>query len=861
MPIRLVQENGDTIPLDATSIDIVVERSQSNFGIPFFDAKNIGFDLNMASFAVEIQGVLANEEGQEASAQATASIDFDQPQQLNTGPQLIGGGGTGTGTGLGGGFVASSFASTGVTQNVSIGGGMGAATGMGSGGNSISAPPVTVTKPQLGNKILNNWNGKYLKLPVGFWVERATTLDHPVKSGLQMWLKADVLADTLEDGDAVSSWGDSSGNARHVVQASSGNQPIYKENGANGMPYVKFDGSDDFLSYAYDSSNSPFLNPDVLTIFTVTTDITGMNGGILSSRNGNDGYYIKYDNSNTRFNLGHHNTTASTANGSRADLNYPSMLTIKTSDTGDGDTLWDTVQMSVDGEISLASTGSKTYTKNTSGAFDVGRESSSYLNGYIHEILVYNTALTNQECEKVEGYLSRKYGINLTAGHKYAGAQMGNSQYSYNNKHVKVVFDKDLVGSRKEPFGFMNTGRPTGLKITNVSGGTLTITSSNPTYGELEPTNNPQSWFEVTNSDKDYEIIFINPSNNQPRGGNFFSMLKGKVLSVSSSQIVVEYNIASGGADPPQNDDEIWINPFKYEAGGMYSNSTKPVIVVPIKNADTFDEDALADKAVGPNFPLHQDGATTRAGNTNTRTDEYIAFLMQGALTSNYLNGMEAVDSSGNVDMGSVFDVVIVTGTNGNLTRLNITQKHATSLGALANTIENSMPEGIMPDIQGFTGGRSGEKVKSGGDKVQDILGILANSNNFGLPDRGNIVERLHNLGAGFFQDVMYRGTPSTKGDYIEGIQIPYTSKTTFGQSTFDTNIAQRNFFLTTEDNTAGKLATINGVHANRAFSSSADGHLRNGIKGMVMDFNVQRDAEMKAYDFSLKFVAADIIL
>jgi len=50
-------------------------------------------------------------------------------------------------------------------------------------------------------------------------------------------------------------------------------------------------------------------------------------------------------------------------------------------------------------------------------------------------------------------------------------------------------------------------------------------------------------------------------------------------------------------------------------------------------------------------------------------------------------------------------------------------------------------------------------------------------------------------------------------------------------------------------------------VHSNRAFSSNTDGHLKNGIKGMVMDFNVQRDAEMKAYEFSLKFVAADIIL
>ena len=41
VPVRLVQENGNTISLDATSIDIVVERQQSAFGIPLADAKKM----------------------------------------------------------------------------------------------------------------------------------------------------------------------------------------------------------------------------------------------------------------------------------------------------------------------------------------------------------------------------------------------------------------------------------------------------------------------------------------------------------------------------------------------------------------------------------------------------------------------------------------------------------------------------------------------------------------------------------------------------------------------------------------------------------------------------------------------------
>jgi len=73
--------------------------------------------------------------------------------------------------------------------------------------------------------------------------------------------------------------------------------------------------------------------------------------------------------------------------------------------------------------------------------------------------------------------------------------------------------------------------------------------------------------------------------------------------------------------------------------------------------------------------------------------------------------------------------------------------------------------------------------------------------------------------------------------------------------------VAQRNFFLTTEGNTSDKISTANKRHASQLFSHYHEGSLKNGISGLVTDFNVHRDAEMKAYEFSLKFSAADIIL
>jgi len=66
---------------------------------------------------------------------------------------------------------------------------------------------------------------------------------------------------------------------------------------------------------------------------------------------------------------------------------------------------------------------------------------------------------------------------------------------------------------------------------------------------------------------------------------------------------------------------------------------------------------------------------------------------------------------------------------------------------------------------------------------------------------------------------------------------------------------------LTTEGLTADKLSSINTEHASRLFSHAHEGHLKNGISGLVADMVISREAEHKAYEFSLRFMAADIIL
>ena len=65
-------------------------------------------------------------------------------------------------------------------------------------------------------------------------------------SGLTLWFAADKLTG-FNDGDAVTTWPDLSGNGYDVTQGTSGSRPLYKTNIFKGKPALLFDGTDDFF--------------------------------------------------------------------------------------------------------------------------------------------------------------------------------------------------------------------------------------------------------------------------------------------------------------------------------------------------------------------------------------------------------------------------------------------------------------------------------------------------------------------------------------------------------------------------------------------------------------------------------------
>ena len=65
--------------------------------------------------------------------------------------------------------------------------------------------------------------------------------------GLKLWLDASQITG-LNDGDAVATWSDVSGNGRDFTQATASYRPTYKTNIRGSLPVVRFDGVDDYLA-------------------------------------------------------------------------------------------------------------------------------------------------------------------------------------------------------------------------------------------------------------------------------------------------------------------------------------------------------------------------------------------------------------------------------------------------------------------------------------------------------------------------------------------------------------------------------------------------------------------------------------
>lgn len=222
--------------------------------------------------------------------------------------------------------------------------------------------------------------------------------DLPVKNGLNLWLDAaDDTTFSYSSGTVVSQWRDKSGLNNHTSQATVLNQPS-RSTAQNSRKIVTFDGTNDSLS----TSNSLDLSV-THTIFAIASQTTGTeDAGLVSINNSlNNGltlhngstYYGYYGNGSK------HATSAITTSTS-----YIFTKVFKgTSST--------TRQVYLNG--TSATTTGVIANSDASGVIRLGQQ-STYLNGTIAEVIIFNRELTATELKQVHTYLGQKWGISNT---------------------------------------------------------------------------------------------------------------------------------------------------------------------------------------------------------------------------------------------------------------------------------------------------------------------------------------------------------------------------------------------------------------------------------------------------------------
>jgi hypothetical protein len=195
-------------------------------------------------------------------------------------------------------------------------------------------------------------------------------------SGLQLWVHGGA---GLPASSYVDRWSDQSGNGNDLVQSNGLNTPAVIPDAQNGLPVVRFDGTDDFLSFTRIGT--------IRTVFWVLRDASTETGVRFLLGDSGYNYFSGGEDS-----LWHANVHGYVRNGSTW-LNGVAV---------DGTQTQRPQQMSI---VSLVTTGNVIADRFSQNGANVGTS----WNGDLAELIIYDRVLTDPEREDVENYLNERY--------------------------------------------------------------------------------------------------------------------------------------------------------------------------------------------------------------------------------------------------------------------------------------------------------------------------------------------------------------------------------------------------------------------------------------------------------------------
>ncbi|NIJ46619.1 dUTPase, partial [Wenyingzhuangia heitensis] len=227
-----------------------------------------------------------------------------------------------------------------------------------------------------------------------------------VTTALTHWLRADTGTSTTTDGAAISQWDNLTG-INHATQAGTSDFPTYEENIHNFNPSVHITNGDNGY---FDLNLNDINNSNYNVIAIVERDNTESENYVL-------GTTANTSNQSLHFGYRENNSLALAQYGNDLDVVVNNYDTPSTSialirgqlDNGSGKI----VQELRDGNLSENTDSSTAFlTGNNSGVLGRGYSTNGF-QGYVSEVIAYNSTLSNVDLAKIYSYLAIKYGMTL----------------------------------------------------------------------------------------------------------------------------------------------------------------------------------------------------------------------------------------------------------------------------------------------------------------------------------------------------------------------------------------------------------------------------------------------------------------
>jgi hypothetical protein len=253
-------------------------------------------------------------------------------------------------------------------------------------------------------------------------------------ASLALWLDADDAETIILNGSTVSQWNDKSGSGRNANQTDAARQPAYLPTGFNGKPTLQTDGND-FLSLGVTSLGR--------NVSGITCALVGLHpAGQTFLSNANEIFISASSSTGTTRFLTTPNPSASTANryaigGRRLDTDLYATVSSTTDSLTNRGNRWIRIAQRAysDGVANHWTNGTQDMTNEVVGAQTAGNTSDTdslrteIFNGVaalpvgsqLSEIVLTHSTMTNEDRQKLEGYLAHKWGLtaNLPANHPY----------------------------------------------------------------------------------------------------------------------------------------------------------------------------------------------------------------------------------------------------------------------------------------------------------------------------------------------------------------------------------------------------------------------------------------------------------